>query len=232
MAPMNTRLFLTSSLVASLVLSACGGEQKHPKSAESDVMMDTSSKEDMPPAPVKEVEATAPTTTPATTTASGSVGGAIKVAAMKFTPAKKGKTARSIELKDDGTVNVDGKAAAKIAGDSVDSTRGTSMLTVGLDGSLVGNAVNPGMKFDGDAVVHENGMKLTVDDDGTITASKAGKTEAIGKAEGAAASKRAALVVAVLYMNIPTSMTNGKSEATGAKATEKAGTKSAAPEKK
>src|SRR5262249_36213108 len=98
---------------------------------------------------------------------------------------------------------IDGKPAAKMKGDQVDSVGGTSMLTIGVDGSLVGNGVKPGYKFEGDDLSGENGLKLTVGDDGTITATKDGKSEEVGKAEGGSSAKRAALVCAVLWMNVP-----------------------------
>jgi hypothetical protein len=207
---------LASALVLSLAAAACGGEPKPANSPES--ITETSTKEDMPPPPAKEGDAPA---APAadTTSGPGAAGGMIKLVAMKLTPAKKGKNDKPIELKEDGTVLIDGKPAAKIKGDQVDSTGGTSMLTVGVDGSLVGNGVQPGFKFDGDDLVTENGVKLSVGDDGTITASKDGKSEAFAKAEGGAASKRAALIVAVLWMNVPTTVAGdaGKTTAAGAK---------------
>jgi hypothetical protein len=78
------------------------------------------------------------------------------------------------------------------------------MVTVGVDGSLVGNGVNAGYKFEGDDLVNENGVKLSVSDDGTINATKDGKTEALAKTDGKAASaKRAALIATVLWLTVP-----------------------------
>ncbi|MDF2693261.1 MAG: Proline-rich protein [Labilithrix sp.] len=203
---MKTRLFLASALVLSLAASACGGEKKPAESPESNAgITETSAKEDMPPPPAKEGDA--PAAAPAETKAEapGAAGGVIKLAAMKVSPVKKGKD-KAVELKEDGTVTIDGKPAAKIKGDQVDSSGGTSMLTVGVDGSLVGNGVKPGYKFEGDELVHENGMKLTVGDDGTINSTRDGKSEPIAKAEGGAATaKRAALIATVLWMTVPTS---------------------------
>lgn len=200
-------LGIASLLVcSSLLVAACGGDGKRARSPESeDLFAETSTEEDMPPPPEKEAD---PSLTDAVE-GPGAAGGMIKLAAMTFTPAKraKDKAAKSIELKEDGTVLVDGKEAAAIKGDQVDSTGGTSMLTVGVDGSLVGNGVSPGLKFDGDEVVTENGTRLRVEADGTITATTDGKTEPIGKAENGAASPRAALIVAVLWMDLPASAT-------------------------
>jgi hypothetical protein len=201
---MKTRLFLSSALVLALAAPACGGDKKPASSPESNAgITETSAKEDMPPPPSKDAPATTP---PAETKVDGpgAAGGVIKLAAMKITPAKKGKD-KPVELKDDGTVSIDGKPAAKIKGDQVDSSGGTSMLTVGVDGSLVGNGVKPGYKFEGDELVHESGVKLSVGDDGTINVTKDGKSEPLAKAEGGAATaKRAALIATVLWMTVPT----------------------------
>jgi len=200
---MKTRLFLASALVLSLAATACGGGAKPADAPESNAgITETSAKEDMPPPPSNESDAPA---APAADTAAnaGPAGGVIKLAAMKLTPIKKGSKDKPVELKADGSVTIDGKPAATIKGDSVDSSGGTSMLTVGIDGSLVGNGVQPGYKFEGDELVNENGTKLSVDDEGTVSMTKDGKSEPIVKAEGGAASKRAALVATVLWMTVP-----------------------------
>ncbi|MBX3261191.1 MAG: hypothetical protein KIS78_32295 [Labilithrix sp.] len=206
---MKTRLFLASALVLSLAATACGGEKKPAESPESTAgITETSAQEDMPPPPAKEGDA--PATPAAEGEAAGAAGGVIKLAAMKIVPVKKGGKDKPIELKEDGTVSIDGKPAATIKGDSVDSSGGTSMVTVGVDGSLVGNGVSPGYKFEGDELVHENGTKLSVDDEGTISLTKDGKTEPFAKAEGGASAKRAALIAAVLWMTVPAKTTAAK----------------------
>ncbi|MBX3207533.1 MAG: hypothetical protein KF764_20965 [Labilithrix sp.] len=201
---MKTRLFLASALVLSLTAAACGGDKKPAESPESNAgITETSAKEDMPPPPAKEGDAPA---APAAEEGAGAAGGVIKLAAMKIAPVKKGSKDKAIELKDDGSVSIDGKPAATIKGDSVDSSGGTSMLTVGVDGSLVGNGVKPGYKFEGDELVAENGARLAVGDDGTISVTRDGKSEPLAKAEGGAATaKRAALIAVVLWMTVPAS---------------------------
>lgn len=205
---MKNRLFLAPVFILAFAAAACGGDKKPAESPESNagITETSATKEDMPPPPAKEGDVpAAPTETK--TEGPGAAGGMMKLAAMKLTPVKKGKTDKAVEVKDDGSVMIDGKPAAKIKGDQVDSSGGTSMLTIGVDGSLVGNGVKPGYKFEGDELVHESGMKLSVGDDGTITASKDGKSEPVAKAEGGAATaKRAALVAAVLWMTIPTTV--------------------------
>lgn len=196
---MNTRLF-SAVLVMCSGLVACGGG-KGPTSPESNAgITETSAKEDMPPPPS---EANAEAAAAPAVEGPGAAGGMIKPAAMKLTPAKKGKNDKPVELKEDGTILIDGKPAARVKGDQVDSSRGTSMVTVGVDGSLVGNGVKPGYKFEGDELTGENGLKLTVGDDGSITASKDGKSEVIATVENGAASKRAALILTVLYVDVP-----------------------------
>jgi hypothetical protein len=153
----------------------------------------------MPPPPTGEA-APASTPAPTETHTGGGGGGMLTITPMKVTAAKPGKNDKPVVLKADGSVVVGGKTVAKIKGDQVDSAEGTSMVTVGVTGALVGNGVKAGLKFDGDDVTGEDGSRLSVGDDGTITATKDGKADAVGKVEGAAAAKRTALVLAVLWL--------------------------------
>lgn len=198
---MNIRYVLASLLVVSSAV-ACGGT---PKPAESpDISTtETSSTEDMPAPPEKDGDPSAAAATNAAAENAGAAGGIIKLATFKLAPIKKGKNDPVIEVKEDGTVSVDGKNVATIKGDQVDSAGGTSMLTIGVDGSLVGNGIKPGYKFEGDELVHENGVKLSVDDEGTVSATKDGKTEPLAKAEGGGAVKRAAIIATVLWLSVP-----------------------------
>jgi hypothetical protein len=141
----------------------------------------------------------------------------LKLAPLKVTALKSGAKDKPVELKADGTVIVDGKAVAKIKGDEVDSLEGTSMVTVGVTGALVGNGVKAGLKFDGDDVVGEDGLRLTIGDDGTVTGSKDGKSEPLFKAEGGGSAKRAALVVALLWMTVPATIGAPEPEKKGGK---------------
>lgn len=214
---MKSRILLASALVLSLSAAACGNDQpaKSPEGPAA-VTETSSTKEDMPPPPAKEANTEAPTAAAPVDTAAAAptAGGVIKLAAIKVAPVKKGKD-KAVELKDDGTVSIDGKPAAKIKGDEVTSTGGTSMLTVGVDGSLVGNGVKPGFKFEGDDLVTEGGAKFSVGDDGVISVTKDGKTEKLTKVDNGASAKRAALVVTVLYMTIPNNYTAVAKKAPG-----------------
>jgi hypothetical protein len=188
----------------SIGVVACGGQPKPASAPDANLAAaEGSTKEDMP-AP-KDGDGAGQTATAAEAPKAGpaAASGVIKVSAMKVASLKKEKGKSPVlELKDDGTVVIDGKTAAKISGDQVDSAGGTSMLTVGVDGSLVGNAVQPGLKFEGDDLVSDKGAKYSVGDDGTVSVTKKdGKSEPIAKADGGAAAKRAALVLTVLYLN-------------------------------
>ncbi len=192
----------TASMV--LVLVACGGETK-PAKAPEPVASATDSATDLPPA--KDGESTADKDNgkgegdKADKKANGPAGGMMTVAAMKFTPAKKGKSDKALEVKQDGTVMLDGKTTAKIAGDEMKDATGSTLVTIGVDGSLVGSGVKPGLKFQGDELTAESGAKVSVGDDGTVTLAKAdGKSEALGKFEGGAAAKRAALLVTAMWL--------------------------------
>jgi hypothetical protein len=199
---MKLHLLAPLGLVSFLV-AGCGAAPRPPRVAEPEYVETTSAssaREDMPPA-AKEAEATPP---PASATrAPEPAGGMIKIAAITLTAAK--GASKPVVLEEDGTIKIDGKPGAKVNGDEVGSIRGTSMVTVGLDGSLVGNAVKPGYKLDGDDLVGEGGLRVSVGDDGTLTASKDGKHEVFGKAEGGASSKRTALILAALYLEVPAS---------------------------
>jgi hypothetical protein len=193
------RTYLLAILI--LATAACGGDKKPPKSAD-DVPAPASTeapKEDMP-APSK--DAFDPTTPPGTDTAAATPSGVITVAPFKLVPAK--KNAKALELKSDGSVVADGKTVATIKGDQVNEPSGMTMVTVGIDGSLVGQNVKPGWKFSGDELANDDGSKIAVGDDGAITATKKdGKSETLGKIEGGTTAKRAALLSVLLWVSTP-----------------------------
>jgi hypothetical protein len=188
-------LFAVSS---ALVLAACG-EPTPAKSPDAFAETETTGQPDMPPPAPKDGEEAAGDA-PATTDAKGPEGGMLAVAAMAFEPAKKGKADKPLALAADGTISVEGKPAGKIAGDEVQDASGANLLTVGVDGSLVGAGVTPGTKFEGDELVTDKGTRLAVTEDGTLTATTDGKSETLGKFEGGAKAKRAALLVAFLHL--------------------------------
>jgi hypothetical protein len=190
-------LFAVASLV---VLSACAADRKHARSSEGPIAAESSDKSDMPAAPT-EKGAPAETTAAAEAAPTKTESLAIKIAPMKLTPAKKGKT---VEVKKDGTITADGKPVAKIAGDQIDALDGSgTLVTVSMDGSLVGQAIKPGFKLDGDKLVTDKGVEVTVGDDGNVTSTKDGKTETLAKVEGAADAKRTAVLVTAVLVAKP-----------------------------
>lgn len=226
------KLSLIGSVSMVLVLVACGGETK-PAKAPEPVVGAADGKTDMPPGHDKEGESTADKdhgkgnddkADKKADKANGPAGGMMTVAAMKFTPAKKGKADKALEVKQDGTVMLDGKTTAKIAGDEMKDATGGTLVTIGVDGSLVGSGVKPGLKFQGDELTAESGAKVSVGEDGTVTLAKAdGKSEALGKFEGGAAAKRAALLVTAMWL-MPADATKADAKKDAAKPTEKAST--------
>lgn len=203
--------------VALLVLSACAADRKHGRSSEAPIAESSSSSEksDMPPAPAdKSATTTGGEATPAAEPAAPKMDIAIKIAPMKLTPAKKGKT---VEVKKDGTITADGKPVAKISGDQIDALDGSgTLVTVSMDGSLVGQAVKPGFKLDGDKLVSDKGFEVTVGDDGNVTSTKDGKSETLAKVEGGADAKRTAVLVTTVLVAKPS-----ETPAAGAPATKK-----------
>jgi hypothetical protein len=196
----NAKLLALASLV---VLSACAAERKHARSSETPIVAESSDKSDMPAAPAEKgttAEATPAQATPTTESL------AIKVVPMKLTPAKKGKT---VEVKKDGTITADGKAVAKISGDQIDALDGSgTLVTVSMDGTLVGQAVRPGLKLEGDDLVIDQAVKVSFGDDGAVTSTtKDGKSETLAKVEGGADAKRTAVLITTVLVAKPAELT-------------------------
>jgi len=194
------RTILSAGLV-SLAL-ACGGEPKPAREPEP-VIGANDGKADMPdPSGSKE--------SPADhdrgkgkdekVEAAGPGGGMLTAAAMKWVPAKKGANAATYEVKADGTILVSGKPKGKISGDQVLDDTGATLVTISVDGSLVGPSfTGSNAKLKGDDRLVSDETVLAIADDGTVKATRHGKEETVGKFEGATpASKRAALVVLAL----------------------------------
>jgi hypothetical protein len=195
----NAKLLAVAAL---FVLSACAADRKHARTSEAPIVAESSQASDMPAAPAEKTSATtdAPADSAAATPTKTETL-AIKIAPMKLTPAKKGKT---VEVKKDGTITADGKPVAKIAGDQIDALDGSgTLVTVSMDGSLVGQSVRPGMKLEGDDLVSDQGIKVSLGEDGNVTSTKDGKSETLAKAEGAADAKRTAVLVTTLLVAQP-----------------------------
>lgn len=194
----NLKLFAVAALV---VLSACAADRKHGRGSETPIEASSADKSDMPPAPAEKAnaEGTTPPAEGATPAKTETL--AIKIAPMKLTPAKKGKT---VEVKKDGTITADGKPVAKISGDQIDSLDGGgTLVTVSMDGTLVGQAVRPGFKLEGDKLVSDKGFEVTLGDDGNVVSTKDGKSETLAKVEGGADAKRTAVLVTTVLVAKP-----------------------------
>jgi flagellar basal body rod protein FlgF len=75
----------------------------------------------------------------------------------------------AIELKADGAVTVEGKPMARIAGADFLDAEGKTVVSVLADGTLRMDGSGKSAKFDSaDAVVVDDGSKLTVGDDGVV----------------------------------------------------------------
>lgn len=182
-----------------LVLSACAADRKHGRSSETPVAAESSEKSDMPATPAE--KGASPETAAADAKPAKTESLAIKIAPMKLTPAKKGKT---VEVKKDGTITADGKAVAKISGDQIDALDGSgTLVTVSMDGTLVGQAIKPGFKLDGDKLVSDKGVEVTVGDDGNVTSTKDGKSETLAKLEGGADARRTAVLITTILVAKP-----------------------------
>lgn len=193
----TAKLFTALALV---VLSACAADRKHARSSEAPIVAESSKGEDMPAAPAEKTAA--PSDKPADATPAKTESLAIKISPMKLVPTKKGKT---VEVKKDGTITADGKPVAKISGDQIDALDGSgTLVTVSMDGSLVGQAVRPGLKLEGDELVSDKGAKVSIGEDGTVTSTKDGKSETLAKVEGGGDAKRTAVLVTTLLVAKPT----------------------------
>ncbi|AKU94103.1 Proline-rich protein [Labilithrix luteola] len=191
------RTTLPLALSAILFAAACGGSDPAPKAPETEPVASAAPAPEPTPAPTAEAKpeaAPAPAAEPAPAPVS------IAVAAMKFTPAKKGKT-KALEIKGDGSIQQDGKPFLKISGDHVEDASGKTLVTVGSDGALTGD-VKSGLKLVGDDIVGDD-AKISVGDDGTATITLGKKSESFGKFEGGAGAKKAAALVTLVLGGVP-----------------------------
>ncbi|MCL2778148.1 MAG: hypothetical protein FWD73_09100 [Polyangiaceae bacterium] len=184
------------ALSALLLTAACGGSEPAAKAPEAETAeAATATPTEMPPPAPTAAETPAP---PPPEAAPAPPQPKIDVAAMKFSP-KKGGKARPFEVKGDGTVTGhDGKTLLRISGDHIEDASGKTLVTLGSDGSLMGEFKGT-LRMMGDDVVGDD-EKISVGDDGTVTMTRGKKTEPVGKFEGSAGAKKtAALVMLALH---------------------------------
>jgi hypothetical protein len=140
---------------------------------------------------------------------------AINVAAMKFAP--KGGKLKAMELKGDGSVLVADKMVGKITSDQVQDADGKTLFTVAKDGTISGDALAKPVKFQGDELTGDDGYKVTVGDDGTVSVTQGkGKPTEVGKVDNASGNKRAAALL-VAWSTIVKPQPATKAPAAGAK---------------
>lgn len=203
---MSHTLKISALALVISALAACGGDKPVVKAPDSDPAAAAGGKEDMP-APAA---TTAPTDKPATPegTVSGVADPNAAPTTLSLPPstakiAMKGKKPANVELKSDGTVTNGGKAVAKVTGMKLESPDGKTLLAVEKDAVNTGDGAAYGT-FSGDELtITKAGDKVALGDDGTLTWTAAGKATPLGKFEGAANAKRAAVLAAAIVVAPP-----------------------------
>jgi hypothetical protein len=221
---------LLAALAALVATTACGGSPP-PKSADEATTAAPASTADMPPPPAA-TPSTASTaasdtaTTPAPSTTSG-----LRVVALKLVaPANQAKKLgfTTLEVKDDGSVVVDGKPRGKVTSEGLKDDSGKTVLGVSADGAVTGDNTKPAKFSANDELVFENGAKIQVADDGSVLmVDDKGKGDPMpAKFDGVSAwaKREAALIVAAMFLVSKVS--------TSGPASTPAVTKPAAPKKK
>jgi hypothetical protein len=80
-----------------------------------------------------------------------------------------GTLKKPIELKDDGTLFVEGKAAAKFVGAELQDATGKTLISVAADDTVRIDGVSSTMKFDlKDDLLLEHGNRVGIADDGSV----------------------------------------------------------------
>ncbi|WP_394837092.1 hypothetical protein LVJ94_09305 [Pendulispora rubella] len=177
-------------------ISACGGDEAPPPKTQEEAVPAAPP----PPPPAPEPVATTPPPAPEPPPPPPPPP-AINVVALKITP-KAGKV-KAIEVASDGSITADGKPVGKVSADSISDASGTTVFSVTSDGAVSGGSAS-GLKFGaGDELAGDDGTKVTVNDDGTITHQKpkAKKADTVAKVDGASASgKREAALVTLAWV--------------------------------
>ncbi len=189
-----------------IVAFACGGSDTPPPNTGT-----TSATTAASSAPDTSATAAASSAAPSASTPVAPPAPPLVVAAMKLSGASLKKP---VELKDDGSIMVDGKPVAKIVGAEFQDGSGKTILAVAADGSLKVPGVDSakGMKFNGkDELEVADGAKLVIGDDGVVKMlnpdGKADKDSGKMKFTGFKPTARRAATVLVMGMMMPTTTT-------------------------
>jgi hypothetical protein len=208
---------------------ACGGGGSESAPANAGSASDT-----QPPSAPASSAATAPSVSASATVSVAPMPPAtpLTVIAMKATISQGGKQ-HTLELKADGSLLADGKAAAKITGAEMDDANGQAIVSVNGDNTLKISGQTSQSSVaklnDSDAIEVNGATIISVADDGTVTLVGAdGKPDKSGKMKfsGFKPTARRTACVIVFGMLIPMKMTSTVSLSSPPPAT------SAAPAKK
>lgn len=190
-------------VAAGVVGFACGGGEEEAGPAKTPSAT-ASEQTAPPPASTPSASAAASSAAPvATTPPPPPAPPPLVVAAMKFTAPK----VKSAEIKDDGSVVVDGKPMGKFVGNELQDASGKTLISVGTDGVIKMDGATKTMKFNDKDEVETEGDKLIVGDDGVVKMLKAdGKPDKdSGKAKftGFKPTARRAAAIFVIAMMMP-----------------------------
>jgi hypothetical protein len=177
-----------------VLLTACGAEGPPPRVPEAEAAKTAEQPATPPPAATAEANAKVEASSPAPSSAVK-----LDIKAGAFTPAKTAKTVSAFEVKADGSVQLGGAPIYKINGDRIEDLKGSLIANVGADGAVTGPAWKLGYKFLGDALVHDDGSKVAVAADGTMSATFAKKTEIWGQVDKSAPKKTMTLLAFVFF---------------------------------
>lgn len=212
--------------LTAILAAACGGSEPETKTPAPEPVASASA------APTTDMPAPAPTAAaepaPAAEKAPEPAPVKIAIAPLKF-KAKKGK-AKAVEIKDDGSIQADGKPVLKINGDHIEDAMGKTVVTLGADGALTSEEFLS-FKFEGDDIVGADGSKVSVGEDGTVTGTFNKKTETWGKFDSAGSAKKTAALVSLALYAPKAAPAKAEATKTGAKteAPKAAAPKAAAP---
>jgi hypothetical protein len=186
----NLRLFAILPMLAPFALAyACGGETPVPENPVKPPPSAIPSAADTPSATV--TEPPKPVEPPF----------AITVVNVKFAPDKAAKNVKAMEIKDDGTVTVEGKTKVKIVKDELQDDTGKSLVKLSKDGGVMMGDKAVGKFDDKDVFTMDGGGTVSLGDDGTVKITeKDGKPSKtlLGKFDKLdAKGKRAAVLIAL-----------------------------------
>lgn len=127
---------------------------------------------------------------------------AITVVGVKFAPDKGAKNVKAMEVKDDGSVTVDGKTKVRFVKDEVQDDTGKSLVKLSKDGAVTMGDKAVGKFDDKDVFAMDGGGSVSIGDDGAVKITeKDGKPSKmlLGKFDKLdAKGKRAAVLIALV----------------------------------